>query len=369
MRVLRPQRPHSRTGIITPQKPHLQAGGPTRQYKQPNPILQRIDSVLEGAKLHICIVRSTGGIGDVLMTLPAVRAVKKKYNCHLTYATDYNYLEGALTKVLYGNPHIDAIIKWSDLVPEHYDATIDLTCPCIAHEKQGAPPVNRIDLFARHIGVELDSPHIDFYLTKSEVDWGQNFVKQNKLINKKIILVQPFSSSESRDVPKNTLKSALAAVFETRRDVRAIICTHSTDSSSDDWKYLETVEARNLDIRQIASIMHHCDLVLCPDSSILHLAGALKKPTVSLFGPTDPYARVNHYPNAMAIWPGGKLAMSPIWYGNPQGSAITWKMLTPEMIHETVLAALNKQVLNRDYIVAANSRFLHFGSIGNYEII
>ena len=371
MRVLRPD---SRKGIITAHRPHMQAGGPTKQYKKPNESLRRLDSLLQGAKLNICIIRSTGGIGDVLMTLPTVRAIKKKYDCVLTYATDYNYLNGALLKTVQGNPYIDNIINWGDIVASDYDAMIDLTCPCIVHEKPKAIPINRIDLFARHAGVQLESKKIDFKLREDELRWGKEYIQHRKLAGKKIILVQPFSSSQRRDSPVATLRNALAGILTVRKDIGVIVLTHGTDSSVQDWKYSEIVQVHNLDIRQIGAVMQHCNLVLCPDSSVLHLAGALGKPTVSLFGPTDPRARVNHYSKAIAIWPGGRLACSPCWYDQTtQCGSVCWKMVTPEMILETVIEALSGRVSPKDFLVFSNdmnsSGENFIGPQGEYELL
>jgi ADP-heptose:LPS heptosyltransferase len=52
---------------------------------------------------------------------------------------------------------------------------------------------------------------------------------------------------------------------------------------------------------QVAALVDRCDIVVCPDSSMLHLAGALGKKIVSVFGPIPPASRINHYANAIAV--------------------------------------------------------------------
>ena len=47
--------------------------------------------------------------------------------------------------------------------------------------------------------------------------------------------------------------------------------------------------------------MYATDILVCPDSMMLHLAGALNIKTVSLFGSMPPACRINHYPNAVAV--------------------------------------------------------------------
>lgn len=46
-----------------------------------------------------------------------------------------------------------------------------------------------------------------------------------------------------------------------------------------------------LDAMGIAALLSHCDLVVCGDSPLLHLAAAVGTPTVGLFGPTDGRSR------------------------------------------------------------------------------
>jgi ADP-heptose:LPS heptosyltransferase len=44
----------------------------------------------------------------------------------------------------------------------------------------------------------------------------------------------------------------------------------------------------NKSIRQVASILSHLNLVIANDTGIMHVAGAVGVPVLSLFGPTDP---------------------------------------------------------------------------------
>ncbi len=43
------------------------------------------------------------------------------------------------------------------------------------------------------------------------------------------------------------------------------------------------------------------DVVVCPDSALLHLAGALNKKIVTIFGPIPPQSRINYYANATVL--------------------------------------------------------------------
>jgi ADP-heptose:LPS heptosyltransferase len=225
---------------------------------------------------------------------------------------------------------------------EEYDAYLDLTCPCTAHEVPHAEPIGRIDLFARHAGIHLEDYQIDYYISPEEEKWANDYIYQNRLIGCKLFLVQAHSSTSRRDLPINKLQRSVVGVLNQNPNARAIVVSHGTDSSNANWKLYHVQEMRDFDVRYIAAMMSMCEMVLCQDSSILHLAAALNKKTVSLFGPTDPRARVNTYPNAVAICPGQNLSCSPCWYNNNCNSANTcWKIVEEKLVIATAHSVLN----------------------------
>lgn len=314
-----------------------------------SPALVNLDRAIQGGPPSICINRFNGGIGDVLMTTPAVKAIAKKYQCKVDYATDLHYLDGALEKVLRYNPYIGKVFSAADLpdMRDQYSAIVDFGCPCVVHEQPKAIPVNRIDLFARYARLQLTDFHVDYVITEEERQWADDIFYQHNLTRKTNILVQPFSSSIRRDAPIDVMQTAMRKVLQQIK-ANLLVITHDSDNIKDrKWDWPEVLPLHNFDIRQLAAIMERCDLVLCPDSSILHLAGALDKPTVTLFGPTDPRARVNYYPEAIAIWPGGRLSCSPCWYNSDacNNRCVCWKQFDVEEVALTILAKLNNSAL------------------------
>jgi hypothetical protein len=56
------------------------------------------------------------------------------------------------------------------------------------------------------------------------------------------------------------------------------------------------------DIRLYFSMIRRSRLVIGPDSSAIHVAGALSKPAIGFWGPFSPECRVKYYENHHAIW-------------------------------------------------------------------
>lgn len=326
--------------VERPEQMHI--GGTLHHYRKANPSIPNIDRLMKGSKPRIAITRTRGGIGDVLMTLPTVKAIAKKYDIKVTYGTDFRYLGGALKKVLIGNPYIEEIVKWQDVDFDQFDATIDLTCPCVAYEQPRVPPVNRVDLFARHCHVHLDDHHIDLILSEEELREAHNYIVSNSLSGKRLILVQTTSSTNQRDVPRDKMMRSLIDLVNRDRTIRVLLITHDSDHTPLETPYNELHRFHNMDTRQIAAIMSFCELVICPDSAVLHVAAAMKTKTLTIFGPTDPRARINYHPEAIAIWPAYNLPGYPIWYEASTDGWLCWKKLDSNLITETSIAIMNR---------------------------
>lgn len=356
-RFVRRLRPDSR-GMIRSQPPVVKTGGSVTPYIKKVDTLQRLDRLLAGKKPEICITRKQGGIGDVLMTLPTVKAVAKKYDIQVDYGTDFEYLGGALPKSVQYLPYIRDIVDHRTLNPADYDAVLDLTCPCVAYEKPLVAPINRVDLFAKHLGIHLTDHDIDFILQPEEEAWAHEYLQTNNLGRQDLILVQPSSSTTKRDAPLDLMKKAIAHVVTQRRNTAALIITHTSDNIKAKWNVPNVHILNNLDIRQIGALMPHTRVTVCPDSAILHLAAAQHHPTVTLFGPTDPHARVNHHPEAIAIWPGKELANYPCWYEDPRDGYLCWKRLELDTVTQTIMAVLDDLPLppSRDFVTFGSKK-------------
>lgn len=343
---MRPLRPNSK-GMFVPTRPRLQTTRPDAPLSRPDMALHRLDRQRRGDTPKILVIRSRGGIGDVLMTTPTVRAISEKYGCKVDYCTDFDYLDGALVKALQGIEYIGEIIDHLDLPQkkDDYDAMVNLTCPCVVHEVPKATPVNRIDLFARHAGIALKHTRLDYRFLDGELDDAKAYLQDNGLAQYQLVLVQPSSSSVHRDLPPERMVQAINMVAAHERHVRFLIITHGSDNTQSNWNMSHMHVLHDFDVRQLSAIMHYCDLVLCPDSAVLHMAAAQSKPAVTLFGPTDPRARVNYHPEAIAIWPAKHLSNYPVWYQNPNDGYLCWKMMEPSMIAGTMHALLKKKPL------------------------
>lgn len=61
--------------------------------------------------------------------------------------------------------------------------------------------------------------------------------------------------------------------------------------------------AGRLKMKESVAILKYCDLVITPDSAMVHFAAAMNIPTVSVFGPFPPDLRTRYYPLNMSVEP------------------------------------------------------------------
>ena len=68
-----------------------------------------------------------------------------------------------------------------------------------------------------------------------------------------------------------------------------------------------------MSIRQICSVINALDVIVTPDTGWMHVAGALNKKIVTLFGSIDPKCRTGMYDSVDLIG-GCPYDLQPCWY-------------------------------------------------------
>jgi len=297
---------------------------------------------VDGA-LRICIQRKLGGVGDILMSTATVHAIRQQYpNSEITYATAPN-----LFRVVENNPDIDVIADFKKIDPGLYDYFVDITSVCPPHEAKHKPPINRIDLFAKHVGIGLKSKVPVYEPTVDEVEWARTWL-DNKWGDRdkyKLVFLSVSSFDSRRTWPVEKTIQLISEITALRSDVRFFV--DDFNGRGTQWNQLNTLSER-FAFRPMAALLNDCDLFVGPDSGPLHLAGALNKSIVSIFGPTDPAARINHYDSAVAVT--AELGCQHCWYAKCNYDHACLKRLEVSSVQTAVLKKLDNKLpvdLNR----------------------
>lgn len=146
---------------------------------------------------------------------------------------------------------------------------VDLNCPAKRHEEEtkGAPIAHRAALFCAAAGVQVRQPRIRL---GAPVDWTN------------MIAIFPTSAGSCRCLPRATVEEV---AWRLTPHARVKVCA---DTKGWRWRTL---------IHEVASAR----LVISVDSGPFHIAGALGRPVLGLFGPTDGRIVSSLYPAARYI--------------------------------------------------------------------
>jgi len=295
-------------GVLRSANGSMGRTSPMQNRKPVDMSLDRLQRIAVKRDLSICIKRSLGGIGDILMSTPALRAIKHQWpNCKLTYATDFAYMDGGLKLLLENNPFIDELIAYQVIGAKDYDIVTDITGVCIGQEKiqpGGTIVPNRIDLFAGAIGVSLNATgYVPTYIVKNEeIEFAKEKLKEFR-VNKKHILIgiQPRASCFARSWPLNKVIELVNILGKDGRFKCFIFDSKHGFGQKETWNFPNVVSLSDYNIRATAAMMNEMDIIVTPDSGLMHLAGALNKKSVVVFGGIDYRSRINHYVNATPV--------------------------------------------------------------------
>lgn len=265
-------------------------------------------------QVKICVIRSLGGIGDILMTLPAVRQLKEDFpNCILAYATDRHSTQDYY-ELLKNVPFIDQIIDARYVDRNTYDAWVDISSVCIKYENASLPPLNRIDIFARACGIPRLKNPVPFYrIEPEESHWASQKISMLGKPGMKKVFLHTASFDKKRCWPPHRYEELITLAKSQRPDIHFLISDFN-GVLPNKHSYTNCSDITDGSIRRIASLIDQCDLFVGPDSGPMHLAGALHKQSLVMFGNINPAARLNHYKSHTAILAVPKLSCQYCWY-------------------------------------------------------
>ena len=311
----------------------------TTGSRGPNRFMEVIRA--RGGRAHVCVIRSVGGIGDVLMTTPALRELKRLFpNLVLTYAVDRHRSEQDPYWHLVKNASfIDEVVDARFVDRNKFDAVIDVSSVCIRYEHKGLPPLNRIDLFGRAMGMNYMSDKLPFYKVEvHEKRWTNKVLVPMRNKYKKIVDLHTASFDGKRSWPPEKYVELLKYARIHHPDIGFLLFDFN-QVISDIGRFSNIWDCSGTNIREMAALINECDLLVGPDSGPMHLAGAMSIPSVVIFGSTPARARINYYPEHEAVTLAG-LGCLGCWYAACPIGTKCMKDLEMSTVYDKILEKL-----------------------------
>jgi len=274
--------------------------------------------------------------GDVLRTTTLLSALRNRYHdSHITWV-----VENASRELLEGNPNINRTLVYTEkrgslLRGEEFDIVISLDKAIEAAflatfvnapEKYGygldeegrLSPLNKEAEYSYCLGIDDDlkffknrktyqelifetakleyknNPY-ELTLDKKHIDFANSFFKKNDL-DKKDMIIGVNTGAGRAFANKNLRKEKMVELIEfLYKELHAKIALLGGPLERDVNRYIKkAVGEKAVDcgcdnsLKEFSALINNCALVIAADTLAMHVAIALKKPVVAIFGPTCP---------------------------------------------------------------------------------
>lgn len=320
--------------------------------------LNKLERIKSTNSYKICIQRKLGGFGDILMITPSLRGIKNRYpDCHLTFALP-NDLDGQYLDSVKYNPYIDSIVPWPSIQQQDYDVFIDVTMSCLKYEKPLTRPPSRIDLFAEAIGVELQDFIPVYVITEEERRWAAALKERWNLpagmgpnASTVYVGIQYKSQGDKRNWEVKKVKALIGLLTYYIPD--CVVVLFMGHDPLPNWKIRNCIELRGFRWRETAAIVDAMDVMVVHDSGLLHLAAALNKKTVAIFGSTPSASRSDRYPTVIPI-EDNTLTCRPCWYGKCDFNTMCLKNIAEQQVFDVVKSLIFSKEIKKSKVTAVD---------------
>lgn len=289
------------------------------------------------------LVVHQGAVGDLILALPAIKALRDALQPAWLEMLGHPW---NLALVL-GHPYADAImdINRADMAPlfqeaapraagiegylKGFDAAFCFSrSETLAYNLRRAGirrtftlpsfPDKRMHVIDHHLstlkalGIPATSTSPVIYLRHKERHEAERFLLQKYWGFETIVALHPGAGSRKKAWPAARFAALVRALARQSHKILVIegpadkAFTEELVEGLEDTPYLLV---QDLPITRLADLLSLASLFIGNDSGISHLAAALKRPTIALFGPTDPYVWAPR--NDRAFWLQGRAACAP----------------------------------------------------------
>ncbi len=148
------------------------------------------------------------------------------------------------------------------------------------------------------MNVPIISKRIHYKIKNDENEIAKKFISENFKPGKTIIGIVPSGGWESkRCEPEKWSEICFALLAKYNCSLLAI----SGPGDEADAEFIKhklgekIIHSHKTTLNGLTALLNNCDIIIANDSGPMHIAAALGKPTLGLFGPTDPY-------HSLSLW-------------------------------------------------------------------
>ena len=282
-----------------------------------------------------------GALGDVLMTTPLIKEVRIKFpHAHIDY-----YVGEGFKGALEGNKNINNIITFDEkifytknpikliklikkikkekydigfVLDKHWIFSLVLMLGKVKERrgfKRGKISFNTSNITYKEAKHEIDyylmllknevnenQKNIDFFLSKKDDDFGKKYSKERYYV---IINSGGSNPGESGNIRRLPDKLFVEMVEEISKKFKVFLV-----GGKNDYEYyhkfkfgdnVDNISGKNT-LKESVAIMKYADKIITTDCGAMHLASAVNKNLICIFGPTNPKRKAPLWKETKIIW-------------------------------------------------------------------
>lgn len=269
-------------------------------------------------------------LGDILLSTPAVRAIRRHYpQARISYVVSSGYEEA-----IHGNPHVDEVLVWPvrgslaekvgfflalrrgryDLVCDWWGSSTSALMAVVSgarirvgfdypirkraysHVVKAADKIlNAVEVYLQTlevIGVPLNGAQLDFHVAEKEKAEADCWISEKGWGRETLLGVFPGATWSAKRWPANRVAETIAHMVQ-KNGIKVIVFEGPKDSgrASEILAHLpEGVRSHvsimaNRSLGQLGGWLKRCKVFLTNDAAPMHVAAALNVPTLAVFGP------------------------------------------------------------------------------------
>ncbi len=143
------------------------------------------------------------------------------------------------------------------------------------------------------LGVDIISKNIHYYLGDIEKLFANEYFSENNLLNKTVFGIIPAGGWDSKRCDKHKWVEICKASIENFNCKILVLWGPGDEGDAEFIKQNlgnDCLLAPKSSLTQMSALILNCNLIIANDSGPMHIAAALKVPTLGIFGPTNPKA-------------------------------------------------------------------------------
>ncbi len=137
--------------------------------------------------------------------------------------------------------------------------------------------------FIQTLGIPIDQS-LNYDVPREYLDYAERLFRENSLKNSLVIAISPFTTRPEKEWDYRNF-IALTNALILKYNAKIILLGDSVATVS--GESILNMTGRTT-VMQATAIIDNCRMLIGNDCGLVHIAAALNKPTISLFGPTNP---------------------------------------------------------------------------------